>query len=213
MTFIIDRAGPYLRGHGMGILFHIGRYFSFLAAALRRPQKARVFAQATLVELEAIGVQSVGIVALLSLFMGAVIAIQTAHQVSGWIPAYTIGFTVRQTMILEFAPTIIPVILSGKVGSNIASQIGTMQVTEQIDALEVMGVRKRVAPGAAQAARGAPHFPLSRHHLDGARHWRRCLHLRFRGAQHVRRFQVWHPGRLPGFRCGLRADQDLHLSP
>ena len=73
--------------------------------------------------------------------MGAVIAIQTAHQVSGWIPAYTIGFTVRQTMILEFAPTIIPVILSGKVGSNIASQIGTMQVTEQIDALEVMGVR------------------------------------------------------------------------
>ena len=125
----------------MGILHHIGRYFSFLAAALRRPQKGRVFAQATAVELEAIGVQSVGIVALLSLFMGAVIAIQTAHQVSGWIPAYTIGFTVRQTMILEFAPTIIPVILSGKVGSNIASQIGTMQVTEQIDALEVMGVR------------------------------------------------------------------------
>ena len=77
----------------MGILHHIGRYFSFLAAALRRPQKGRVFAQATAVELEAIGVQSVGIVALLSLFMGAVIAIQTAHQVSGWIPAYTIGFT------------------------------------------------------------------------------------------------------------------------
>ena len=125
----------------MGILFHIGRFFSFLAAALRRPQKGRVFAQATLVELEAIGVQSVGIVALLSVFMGAVIAIQTAHQVGGWVPAYTIGFTVRQTMILEFAPTIIPVILSGKVGSNIASQIGTMQVTEQIDALEVMGVR------------------------------------------------------------------------
>ena len=60
---------------------------------------------------------------------------KTAHQVSGWIPAYTIGFTVRQTMILEFAPTIIPVILSGKVGSNIASQIGTMQVTEQISLL------------------------------------------------------------------------------
>jgi phospholipid/cholesterol/gamma-HCH transport system permease protein len=125
----------------MGLLFHIGRYFAFLGSALRRPQKARVFIQSTLIELEAIGVQSVGIVALLSLFMGAVIAIQTAHQVSGWIPAYTIGFTVRQTMILEFAPTIIPVILSGKVGSNIASQIGTMQVTEQIDALEVMGVR------------------------------------------------------------------------
>lgn len=125
----------------MGLLFHIGRYFAFMASALRRPQKGRVFAQSTLIELEAIGVQSLGIVALLSLFMGAVIAIQTAHQVGGWVPAYTIGFTVRQTMILEFAPTIIPVILSGKVGSNIASQIGTMQVTEQIDALEVMGVR------------------------------------------------------------------------
>ena len=109
----------------MGILHHIGRYFSFMASALRLPQKGRVFRKATVIELEAIGVQSVGIVVLLSLFMGAVIAIQTAHQVGGWIPAYTIGFTVRQTMILEFAPTIIPVILSGKVGSNIASQIGT----------------------------------------------------------------------------------------
>jgi phospholipid/cholesterol/gamma-HCH transport system permease protein len=122
------------------LLFHIGRYFAFLAATLRKPQKARVFFRALSTELELIGVQSLGIVALLAMFMGAVIAIQTAHQISGWIPAYSIGFTVRQTMILEFAPTIIPVILSGKVGSNIASQIGTMRVSEQIDALEVMGV-------------------------------------------------------------------------
>ena len=64
--------------------------------------------------------------------------LQTAHQVSGWIPVYTIGFTVRQTMILEFSPTLIPIILAGKVGSNIASQLGTMRVTEQIDALEIM---------------------------------------------------------------------------
>ena len=123
----------------MGILLHIGRYQlsgrGVAPSAERKGVRAGHGGRA-----EAIGVQSVGIVALLSLFMGAVIAIQTAHQVSGWIPAYTIGFTVRQTTILEFAPTIIPVILSGKVGSNIASQIGTMQVTEQIDALEVMGV-------------------------------------------------------------------------
>ena len=66
--------------------------------------------------------------------------LQTAHQVGGWIPIYTIGFTVRQTMILEFSPTLIPIILAGKVGSNIASQLGTMRVTEQIDALEIMGV-------------------------------------------------------------------------
>jgi len=91
-------------------------------------------------ELESIGIQSVGIVSLLSLFMGAVICLQTAHQIGGWIPAYTIGFTVRQTMILEFSPTLIPVILAGKVGSNIASQLGSMRVTEEIDALEIMGV-------------------------------------------------------------------------
>ena len=66
--------------------------------------------------------------------------LQTAHQVGGWIPVYTIGFTVRQTTILEFSPTLIPIILAGKVGSNIASQLGTMRVTEQIDALEIMGV-------------------------------------------------------------------------
>jgi phospholipid/cholesterol/gamma-HCH transport system permease protein len=66
--------------------------------------------------------------------------LQTAHQIGGWIPAYTIGFTVRQTMILEFSPTLIPVILAGKVGSNIASQLGSMRVTEEIDALEIMGV-------------------------------------------------------------------------
>ena len=81
-----------------------------------------------------------GIVSLLSLFVGAVICLQTAHQIGGWIPAYTIGFTVRQTMILEFSPTLIPVILAGKVGSNIASQLGSMRVTEEIDALEIMGV-------------------------------------------------------------------------
>mgnify|MGYP000403090566 FL=1 len=72
--------------------------------------------------------------------MGAVMRILTAHQIGGWIPVHTIGFTVRQTMILEFSPTLIPVILAGKVGSNIASQLGTMRVTEQIDALEIMGV-------------------------------------------------------------------------
>ena len=64
------------------------------------------------------------------------LCLQTAHQVGGWIPVYTIGFTVRQTTILEFSPTLIPIILAGKVGSNIASQLGTMRVTEQIDALE-----------------------------------------------------------------------------
>lgn len=124
----------------MGLFFHIGRYATFMRGVLRRPEKGSIFRKLLLEEMNAIGIQSLGIVALLSVFMGAVICIQTAHQVSGWIPVYTIGFTVRQTMILEFSPTLIPVILAGKVGSNIASQLGTMRVTEQIDALEIMGV-------------------------------------------------------------------------
>lgn len=73
--------------------------------------------------------------------MGAVITLQTASNIdSALIPEYTVGFTARQSMILEFSPTIIALILAGKVGSNIASEIGTMRVTEQIDALEIMGV-------------------------------------------------------------------------
>ena len=121
-------------------MFHVGRYMQLLAKSFRKPEKGRMFRGLFVQELESIGIQSVGIVALLSLFMGAVICLQTAHQIGGWIPAYTIGFTVRQTMILEFSPTLIPVILAGKVGSNIASQLGSMRVTEEIDALEIMGV-------------------------------------------------------------------------
>lgn len=109
--------------------------------AFRRPEQGRLFFRLVIEEIDKIGVQSVGIVALLSLFMGAVICIQTGAQIdSGWIPVYTIGFTVRQTMILEFAPTMIPVIMAGKVGSNISSEIGSMRITEQIDALDIMGV-------------------------------------------------------------------------
>lgn len=125
----------------MQVFFHIGRYSLLVRQAFRRPEQGRLFFRLIIQEIDKIGVQSVGIVALLSLFMGAVICIQTAAQIdSGWIPLYTIGFTVRQTMILEFAPTMIPVIMAGKVGSNISSEIGSMRITEQIDALDIMGV-------------------------------------------------------------------------
>lgn len=88
-----------------------------------------------------LGIGSLGIIAIISAFMGAVITIQTAAQIdSAWIPAYTVGFTTRQSVILEFAPTIIALILAGKVGSNVASELGTMRVSEQIDALEIMGI-------------------------------------------------------------------------
>lgn len=112
-----------------------------IRAAFRTPERWGLLLRLTVQEIDKIGVQSVGIISLLSVFMGAVICIQTAAQIdSGWIPLYTIGFTVRQTMILEFAPTMIPVIMAGKVGSNISSEIGTMRISEQIDALDIMGV-------------------------------------------------------------------------
>ena len=97
-------------------MYHIGRYMRLLAKSFRKPEKFSVFKDLLVTELESIGLQSVGIVALLSIFMGAVICLQTAHQIGGWIPIYTIGFTVRQTMILEFSPTLIPVILAEKSG-------------------------------------------------------------------------------------------------
>ena len=92
-------------------------------------------------EFQKIGVESLGIVAVLCTFMGAVAAMQVAFNIdSPLIPLITVGFTVRQSIILEFAPTVISLILAGKVGSRIASEIGTMRVTEQIDALQIMGV-------------------------------------------------------------------------
>jgi phospholipid/cholesterol/gamma-HCH transport system permease protein len=91
--------------------------------------------------MDKIGLQSVGIVSLLVLFMGAVVAIQTASNIeSGWIPRWTIGYTTRQSIILEFSSTVVCLIISGKVGSNIASEIGTMRISDQIDALDIMGI-------------------------------------------------------------------------
>lgn len=104
-------------------------------------EKPPVFRKQIFTEINNLGIDSLGIVAIISVFMGAVVAIQTAHNItSAWIPDYTVGFTTRQSIILEFSPTIICLILAGKVGSRIASEIGTMRVTEQIDALEIMGV-------------------------------------------------------------------------
>lgn len=106
-----------------------------------RPQKASIFRKQLFREFESLGIDSLGIVAFISSFMGAVVAIQTAYNIdSPLIPLSMVGFTVRQSVILEFSPTVISLILAGKVGSRIASEIGTMRVTEQIDALEIMGV-------------------------------------------------------------------------
>jgi len=121
--------------------YHFGRYFLMIRRVFTLPEKFSIYWRQTVTEVDKIGISSLGIVALMSVFMGAVIALQTASNIeASWIPNYTVGFTTRQSIILEFSPTIIALILAGKVGSNIASEIGTMRVTEQIDALEIMGV-------------------------------------------------------------------------
>ncbi len=108
---------------------------------LRKPDRVNIFRKQIFDELFYLGVDSMGIVAIISLFIGAVVAMQTSYNIdSPLIPRYTVGYITRQTIVLEFAPTIISLILAGKVGSRIAGEIGTMRVTEQIDALEVMGI-------------------------------------------------------------------------
>lgn len=125
----------------MGLIAHVGKYALLMSRVFRRPEKWKVYIQQFWKEVDAIGINSMGIVAIVSIFMGAVITIQTAYNLeSPWIPVYAVGLAVRDSMILEFSPTIICIILAGKVGSNIASEIGTMRVYEQIDALEIMGV-------------------------------------------------------------------------
>jgi phospholipid/cholesterol/gamma-HCH transport system permease protein len=109
-----------------------------------RPEKGSVFRRRLLEEIQRIGVESIPIVGLMSVFMGGVIALQTASNMdSPLLPEYTIGYITRSSTILEFSPTIMSLILAGKVGSNVASEIGTMRITEQIDALEIMGVNSR----------------------------------------------------------------------
>ena len=107
----------------------------------RKPTKWSVMKHLILKDIDDLIIGSLGIVAFISFFVGGVVAIQTALNVdSPWIPKYLIGFATKRSIILEFAPTFMSIILAGKVGSYITSSIGTMRVTEQIDALEVMGV-------------------------------------------------------------------------
>jgi phospholipid/cholesterol/gamma-HCH transport system permease protein len=125
----------------MNYIEHVGKYFLMLRQVFKRPQKLSVFKDALFREIEDLGLKSLGIVAFIAFFVGGVIAIQTALNLeSPIIPKYLIGFATKRAMILEFAPTFASIILAGKVGSFITSSIGTMRVTEQIDALEVMGI-------------------------------------------------------------------------
>lgn len=119
----------------------IGRYFILMGKVFSRPEKAAIYRRRILYETEAIGMDSIGLTAIISVFIGAVITLQMCINLdSPFIPESMIGYATRETMILEFSSTVVALILSGKVGSSIASEIGTMRITEQIDALEIMGV-------------------------------------------------------------------------
>ncbi len=125
----------------MKLLHHIGAYLLMLRLVFIKPTKAKVMRKLIFKDIQDLIVGSLGIVAFLSFFVGGVVAIQTALNIeSPLIPKSLVGFATRQSVILEFAPTFMCIILAGKVGSFITSSIGTMRVTEQIDALEVMGI-------------------------------------------------------------------------
>ena len=118
-----------------------GRYTILMKRTFARPERFRMFFKQYVKEMAQLGVDSIGIVLLISFFIGAVICIQMKLNIqSPWMPRWVSGYTTREIMLLEFSSSIMCLILAGKVGSNIASEIGTMRVTQQIDALEIMGI-------------------------------------------------------------------------
>lgn len=125
----------------MAYLQQIGKYFLMIKETFVRPTKGSVLRGLIFKDIDDLIIGSIGIVAFISFFVGGVVAIQTALNLTNpIIPKQLIGFASRQSVILEFAPTFISIIMAGKVGSFITSSIGTMRVTEQIDALEIMGI-------------------------------------------------------------------------
>ena len=125
----------------MNYIAAIGKYFIMVFEVFKKPTKWRIMKSLILKETDELIYGSMGIIIFISFFIGGVVTIQTALNLSSpLIPKSLIGFATRQSVILEFAPTFTSIIMAGKVGSYITSSIGTMKVTEQIDALEVMGV-------------------------------------------------------------------------
>src|SRR5689334_5726048 len=128
----------------MKILSDVGKYFLMLGGMFSKPENWRMYWKEFMHQCSEIGIGSLGIVGIISFFIGAVSTIQTAYQlVSPLIPLSTISQIVRDTVILEFAPTLVSIVLAGVVGSKIAGELGNMRVSEQIDALEIMGINTK----------------------------------------------------------------------
>ena len=125
----------------MNFFFHIGRFFVLMKSVFSKPEKHRIYLRQLFYEIENLGVNSVGIVVIISLFIGGIMTIQFAYALANPLyPAALVGLGTRDTLLLEFSSTMLALIMAGKIGSNITSEIGTMRVTEQIDSLEIMGI-------------------------------------------------------------------------
>jgi phospholipid/cholesterol/gamma-HCH transport system permease protein len=125
----------------MNLFQKIGQYLILMGRVFSKPERWSIYRKRIVVEMESLGVNSIGIVAIISVFIGAVLTLQMSLNLdNAFIPPYLIGYATRESLVLEFSSTIVALILAGKVGSNIASEIGTMIITEQVDALEIMGI-------------------------------------------------------------------------
>jgi phospholipid/cholesterol/gamma-HCH transport system permease protein len=126
------------------LLTHIGRYLLMLRGMFTRPENFKMYWREFMHQAAEIGIGSLPIVVIISVFLGAVTTVQTAYQlVSPLIPKTTISLVVRDTIVLELSPTLVCIVLAGVVGSKIASELGNMRVSEQIDAIEIMGINTR----------------------------------------------------------------------
>src|SRR6476659_4169574 len=128
----------------MTLFSEIGKYLLMLKGMFTKPENWRMYWKEFMHQCVEIGIGALPIVVIISLFLGAVTTVQTAYQlVSPLVPASTIAQIVRDSMILELSPTVVSIVLAGVVGSKIASELGNMRITEQIDALEIMGINTR----------------------------------------------------------------------
>src|SRR5678815_998869 len=128
----------------MTFFTEFGRYLLLMKGMFSRPENGKMYWKEFMHQCSEIGIGSLGIVVIISFFMGAVSTVQTAYQLtSPFIPKSTIAQVVRDTVILEFAPTLVSIVLAGVIGSKIAGELGNMRVSEQIDALEIMGINSK----------------------------------------------------------------------
>ncbi len=123
------------------MLSEVGRYTLLMREVISKPARWSILKKQLIAEIDKLGIDSIGIVSIISFFMGAVVTMQMAISMQDtFVPDFVIGYATQKSIVLEFSSTVVALILAGKVGSNIASEIGTMRITEQIDALEIMGV-------------------------------------------------------------------------